>query len=135
LKQISSLGIISAVDVEQSLIEFSYDFDNNTLPPIKTSKINFLMGLLRSGHSYVSESFKSEQETMILEMAKRAEGKRKSLLEANFIAWEINLSEEEKIDIIKKLPTHLMVLHRIHGINNPEVKNWLFSYYLSKEKA
>jgi len=74
IKQLVSLGVISATDVEQSLIEFSHDFDNNALPPIKTTKINFLMGLLRAGHTYVSEGFKNEQEAMILEMARTSRG-------------------------------------------------------------
>jgi len=35
LKQLASLGTISAINVEQSLIEFSYDLDNNSLPVIR----------------------------------------------------------------------------------------------------
>jgi predicted transcriptional regulator len=130
IKQLSSLNVISAIDVEQSLIEFSYDLDNNTLPPIKTNKTNFLMGLFRAGHLYVSEGFKNEQEAIISEMAKRAEGKRKKRLEEKFLAWEASLTDEIKKEIEHKLPTQLMVLHRAHGINNTEVKNWFFSYFL-----
>jgi hypothetical protein len=135
IKQLASLGVISAADVEQSLIEFSYDLDNNALPPIKTNKINFLMGLLRAGHSYVSEGFKNEQEAIISEMARRAEDKRKKLLEAKFLAWEAELSDEERREVEKKLPTHLMVLNRSHGISNTEVRNWLFNYYLQISSA
>jgi predicted transcriptional regulator len=130
LKQVASLGNISATDVEQSLIEFSYDLDNNALPPIKTNKINFLMGLLRAGHSYVSEGFKNEQDAMIAEMARRAEDKRKNLLEAKFAAWEAALNDEERKEIVNKLPTHLTVLHRTYGVSNVEVRSWLFNYYL-----
>jgi hypothetical protein len=130
LKQLASLGVISAADVEQSLIEFNYDLTNNTLPIIKTGKINFLMGLLRSGHSYVSEGFKNEQEAAISEMAKRAEGKRKKLLEEKFIAWEESLNEEQRRQIETKLPTSFMILYRAHGIENPEVKKWLFDHFI-----
>jgi hypothetical protein len=130
IKQLASLSVISAVDVEQSLIEFNYDLENNALPPIKTTKINFLMGLLRAGHAYVSEGFKNEQDAMITEMAKRAEAKRKNRIEEKFGAWEAGLSDEERKEIENKLPTHLMVLHRAHGVSNAEVRNWLFNYYL-----
>jgi hypothetical protein len=134
IKQLALLNVISAADVEQSLIEFKYDFDNNALPPIKTGKLNFLMGLLRTGHLYVSEGFKSEQEAIISEMARRAEGKRKKRLEEQFTAWEANLNELERKEIENKLPTQLMVLHRTYGFGNQEVKNWLFNYYLQYEK-
>ncbi len=134
IKQLAPLGIITGADVEQSLIEFNYDFDSNALPMIKTSKINFLMGLLRAGHAYVSEGFKNEQEAMISEMARRAEAKRKSLLKEKFVAWEISLSDEERKEIEKHLPTNLMVLHRAHGISNLEVRNWLLNYFINNKK-
>ena len=130
LKQLASCGVISAADVEQSLIEFNYDLTNNALPVIKTGKINFLMGLLRSGHSYVSEGFKTEQEALISEMASRAESKRKKLLEDSFLAWEGNLSNEERKEVENKIPLNLRVLFNVHGLSNLEVKNWLFNYYL-----
>ncbi len=134
IKQLASVGIITAASVEQSLIEFSHDLDNNMLPPIKTNKINFLMGLLRSGHSYVSEGFKNEQDAIISEMARRAEDKRKKLIEEKFVAWEAGLTDDERKDIEKKLPTSLMVLHRTYGIDNIEIKNWMFNYFLNIEK-
>ncbi|MFZ3068678.1 MAG: hypothetical protein WA253_11075 [Gammaproteobacteria bacterium] len=130
LRQLASLGVISAADVEQSLTEFNYDLTNNTLPVIKTGKINFLMGLLRSGHSYVSEGFKNEQEAAISEMAKRAEGKRKKLLEEKFVAWEESLNEEQRKQIEAKLPTSFMVLYRAHGVGHPDVKKWLFDHFI-----
>jgi hypothetical protein len=130
VKQLASLGVISAADVEQSLIEFSYDMDNNSLPFIKTGKINFLMGLLRAGHLYVSEGFKNEQEAMIAEMAKRASLKRESLLKAKFEAWEAELSDEDRKKITDQLPPALMTLERTYGVNNKEIKNWYFDYYM-----
>lgn len=130
LKQLSSLGVISAAEVEQSLIEFNHDLTNNMLPAIKTGKINFLMGLLRSGHSYVSEDFKNEQEVLISEMANRAESKRKKLLEEQFIVWETSISEEERKKIEDKIPLSLRVMLRAHGVSNLEVRAWLFNYYL-----
>jgi hypothetical protein len=132
IKQLASLGVISALEVEQSLIEFSYDVDNNKLPPIKTSKINFLMGLLRSGHSYTSEGFKNEQDALVLEMASRAEAKRKNLLEAKFVMWESNLDQEERKKIENRLSVPLMVLYRTYGLDNTEVRNCFFSYYVQK---
>lgn len=135
LRQLASCGVISAADVEQSLIEFNYDLTNNALPAIKTGKINFLMGLLRSGHSYVSEGFKTEQEAIISEMASRAESKRKKLLEDGFLAWEGNLSNEEKKEIENKIPLNLRVLFNVHGLSNLEVKNWLFNYYLQIKRV
>ncbi len=130
LRQLASCGGISAADVEQSLIEFNHDLASNALPVIKTGKINFLMGLFRSGHSYVSEGFKTEQEALISEMASRAESKRKKLLEDGFLAWEGNLSNEERKEIENKIPLNLRVLFNVHGLSNLEVKSWLFNYYL-----
>jgi hypothetical protein len=135
VKQLASLGVISAADVEQSLIEFNHDLNNNVLPTIKTGKINFLMGLLRSGHSYVSEGFKNEQDATIAEMARRAAVKRESLIKAKFEAWEAALSDEDRKELEKKLPTHLMVVHHAHGMSNAEVRNWLFNYYLQITKG
>lgn len=135
IKQLASLHVISAMDVEQSLIEFNYDLENNALPPIKTNKINFLMGLLRSGHLYVSEGFKNEQEATIVEMARRAETKRKNVLEAKFVAWESSLGNNERKEIENKLPTQLMVLHRVHGIAQPDVRRWLFDYFIQNVKG
>ena len=130
LKQLASLGSISAADVEQSLIEFNYDMDNNALPAIKTGKINFLMGLLRAGHLYISEKYKNEQEAMIAEMARRAAVKRENLLKEKFEAWESELTDEERKNILDKLPTSLMVIEKAHGISHHEIKNWYFEYYM-----
>jgi len=130
LKQLSSLGALSAANVEQSLIEFSYDFENNVLPPIKTTKINFLMGLLRSGHSYVSEGFKNEQDATILEMARRSKAKQETLLNAKFEAWIDTLDDDQKKKVEEKMPTHLMVVYRAHSISNPDLRTWLFDYFL-----
>jgi hypothetical protein len=130
IKQLATSGVISSTDVEQSLIEFSYDLDNNALPSIKTTKINFLMGLLWKGQAYVSEGFKNEQDAMIAEMASRASKKRESLLKAKFEAWESGLGGDERKEIEKRLPTHLTVLHRTYGISHVEVRNWFFDYYL-----
>ena len=132
LKQLASLGI-SAANVEQSLIEFNYDFENGSLPPIKTTKINFLMGLLRAGHTYVSEGFKNEQEAMITEMARRAAEKRESLLKAKFEAWEVSLTEDERIEIERQLPVHLIAPFRMHGASNQEVKQQMMTYFLNKK--
>lgn len=132
MKQLASLRVISAAEVEQSLIEFSYDFNNNALPPIKTSKINFLMGLLRGGHSYISESYRNSQEETIKIMAERTAQKRKLQLEEKFIIWESELSQEERQRIISTMPPNVMVLNNAHGIEHTDVKNWFLNYYLRK---
>lgn len=135
LKQLFSLGV-NPLDVEQSLIEFNYDLENNalTLSTIKTNKINYLMGLLRKGQSYVSETYRNEQEAIISEMASRAEQKRKKLLEEKFMAWETSLEHEDRKKILTKLPPTLMVLERTYGTNNLEVKKWFFDYFLQNVK-
>lgn len=131
LKQLASLGVISAMEVAQSLIEFNHDLDNNALPQkMNTGKLNFLMGILRKGQSYVSEGYKNEEEAIISEMARRAENKRKKLIEDKFVAWEASLSEEERKKIENKVPLNLRVLFNVQGLVNLEVKNWLFNYYL-----
>lgn len=135
LKQLSSLGVISASDVEQSLIEFVFDLENNSLPTIKKTKIDFLMGLFRKGNKYSSEAYLNDDEAMILEMARRAEEKRKNLLNQKFEVWEGNLSDEERKEIESKLPTHLMVLHRTYGVSNEEVRKWMFDYFMQSIKC
>ena len=130
LKQLASLGVISAIDVEQSLLEFNHDLDNNALPKMNTGKINFLMGILRKGQSYVSDSYRNDEEALISEMADRAENKRKKILEDKFILWEASLSDEERKSVENKVPLHLRVMFQAHGIANLEIKGWLFNYYL-----
>jgi hypothetical protein len=130
LKQLASLGVISAIEVEQSLLEFNHDLDNNTLPQMNTGKINFLMGILRKGQPYVSDSYRNEEEAIISEMATRAESRRKKILEDKFVVWETSLNDEERKKIEDKIPLSLRVMFRTHGVSSLEVKNWLFNYYL-----
>lgn len=130
LKQLIMLGKISASEVEQSLIEFNYDIENNTLPHIKTNKINFLMGLLRNGSSYISENYRNEQEKIIKLMADRAAQKGKAQMEEKFIAWEYELKNDQREEIIRKMPTHLIIQYKTNGLNQKEVKKWLIDYYL-----
>ena len=135
IKQLASLGTISAIEVEQSLVEFSHDLDNNALPQIKTNKLNFLIGLLRAGQSYVSEGYRNEQEAIISEMARRAEDRRKKLLDEKFLSWEAALSDEERKDLGRKIPTGLRALYLAHSISNPDIKNWLFNYFIQNIKG
>ena len=133
VKQLATSGTIAAADVEQSLIEFSHDIDNNALPSIKTTKINFLMGLLWKGRTYVSEGYKNQQEAMISEIARRAEVKRKKLIEEKFVAWEASLDDNDRKIILSKLPTSLMVLEKTYGISNERIKSWYFDYFIQNE--
>ncbi len=130
IKQLAALGVISATDVEQSLKEFSFDLENDSLPQMKKTKIEFLMGILRKGGKYISTAYINEDDAAILEMARRASEKQENLLKAKFEAWEAGLSDDERKEIEKKLPTYLMVLHRAHGVSSAEVRKWLFDYYL-----
>jgi len=134
IKQLAALGTISAADVEQSLIEFTHDLENNALPRMKGNKINFLMGLLRSGHSYVPEAFKTEQEATISEMARRGEARRKNLLEAKFGVWEASLSEDDRRMVLDKMPPSLMSAEKAHGILDPEVRSWYLDYFIKHVK-
>ena len=88
------------------------------------------MGLFRSGNVYISEGFKNEQEAIISEMARRAENKRKKLLEEKYVAWEANLAEEERKEIEKQFPTQIMVLHKTYGFTNTDVRKWMFDYFI-----
>lgn len=132
LKQLVGLGNVSASNVEQSLIEFNYDFENNALPHIKTNKVNFLMGLLRGGNAYISEHYRTEQEKAIKLMAERAAQKEKTQVEEKFMAWEYQLSIIELEEILKKMPNYLTVLYKAHGTKQNDVKKWLMDYYLQK---
>jgi hypothetical protein len=131
LKQLAHLGVITPLQVEESLIQFKYDLDNGALPKIKTSSLNFFMGLLRGGNSYVSEGHRSTQKALTEEMARRAKAKEKSLSEAKFIVWISALTDDEKNALEKKLPTSYIAIFRSHGIQNQEVKEWLFNYYVN----
>jgi hypothetical protein len=132
LKQLAKLQVISAFDVEQSLIEFNYDFENNALPRIKTNKINFLMGLLRAGHSYISETYRNEQEQMITLMAERVAQKKKTQLEEKFVVWESQLSNNDRKTVVSSMSPSLMVLYQAHGLANTDVKKHFFDYFLNK---
>jgi hypothetical protein len=63
-------------------------------------------------------------------MAKRAEYKRKKILEESFVVWFETLSNEEIKEIEKQLPLSLMVSYNTNNFGNADVRNWLFNYYL-----
>ncbi|MCE3239019.1 MAG: hypothetical protein K0R24_2000 [Gammaproteobacteria bacterium] len=112
------------------MIEFNYDLENNKLPSIKTSKLNFLMGILRTGHRYISESYRNEQEKTIKLMAERIEQRKQVVLEEKFVIWEDSRSKEEKQEILHKiLPRHLKIEYQSYGITDP-IKRVLFNYYI-----
>jgi predicted transcriptional regulator len=139
IQQLASLGTISAIQVQQSLMEFNHDLENDNLPPIKTNKLNFLMGLLRTGHCYISESYRNEQEKTIKLMAERIEKRKRAILEEKFILWEDALSKQEKQDILNKtLPRHLKIEYQSYGMTD-SIKRVLFGYYtqsvLEKEES
>lgn len=130
IKKIAALKNLSADQVQQSLIEFNYDVENNALPKIKTDKLNFLMGIFRKGSIYSSVGFTEAQDKAIIEMATRTKAKQEKLLESKFILWESSLNEDERKTIIENiLPSHLLVLYLTHGSSNSKVKKWLFDKY------
>ncbi len=62
-REVSSLlekDLLSAEDIQRSLDHFSYDFKNN-LVKAKTSPINLLFGLMRSGRPYKSLTLLEEE--------------------------------------------------------------------------
>lgn len=118
--------------VEQSLYEFKFDFENNSLPPIKTGNINFLMGLFRKGVAYTSDGYRNEEEALIVEMANKAKEKRKKLIESKFLLWENSLTQEMRKKLMDQVPIHLRVIFDTAGINDPTIKSWLMDYFLKK---
>jgi hypothetical protein len=129
LRQLASLNVITALDVEQSLLEFNYDLENNSLPVIKTNKLNFLIGLLRTGNCYISENYRNEQEQAIKLMAERTKKKKQMLLEEKFVTWEASLSTEAMAKILHNiLPRHLINEYKSEGMTS-QIKRILFSYY------
>ncbi len=131
LKQLAQLPSILASSVEQSLIEFRYDNENNFLPKnIKTGKLNYLMGILRNGGSYTSTAYVDEQQKILNEMARRVEDRQKKLIEDKFLVWHDKLSDNDKEGIYKKMPMHLQISEKASGINSFEVKAWYMDFFL-----
>lgn len=130
LKQLANLGTLNPNEVEQSLIEFTFDFENGSLPKnIRTSNINFLMGLLRRGTPYVSESYRTEQERIDAEMAKRATERKKQIMEERFMAWESSLTVEDRKKIEQEVPPGLRSFYLTEGISSPLVREFMFKYF------
>lgn len=135
IKQLAPLGQISAADVEQSLIEFNYDLENNALPTIRSSKIHLLMGLFRKGQVYISEGYRKEEEAAIKLMAERSAAKKRAQLDEKFAAWEASLTEEQQNQIVEKMPNHLVVLFNTYGTLNEQVRNWFFKIFMTKSST
>lgn len=134
LKQLAMLDKLSPLQVQQSLVHFLYDFENKLLPKIKTTPINFLMGLLMKGNPYVSEGIITYEEQIINEMARRYKGKEKKRLYDELLAWESTLNDEQKKIIDSQMTPHLKILYRSHGILNDDVQKWLLDYFLENNK-
>lgn len=133
LKQLINVGSLKPTDIEQSLIEFHYDYENDSLPKnIKTSKINFLMGLLRRGSLYISEGYRTEQQRIDAEMAQRAKERNRRVMEEKFIAWEAALNDEDRKILENDIPVSLLSFYRTSGISSPEVKDFMFNYFCKK---
>lgn len=90
-------------------------------PPPKTAifgsihpslALNIFMGILRKGKVYVSEDYKNAQ--------------------ASMIAWLATLTAEQQNEIEKKMPSHIMTSYQADDLNNPDVKKWMFDYYMQQ---
>lgn len=132
LKQLISLGL-SPLDVEDSLIHFAYDNTHSYLPKILTSKINFLMGLLRRGQKYTSEKYYNEQEKIIQEMAQREQARKRKLEEDRFTVWLANLNDDDEKLLLKPMPANLISAfntYKNHNRLDMTLKDWLMGYFL-----
>lgn len=132
IKQLATLGVISASEVEQSLIEFNYDIDNNNLPKITTNKVNFLMGLLRKGTPYISESYQNKTSQIEMQMQERLQKRQLEQQKNAVFSWYEQLSEDEINNLKQALPTSLMVDFNFSGLMDHKVFNWVKEYYLKK---
>jgi predicted transcriptional regulator len=139
LKQLYALGVWTADQVEQALIEFDFDEENNFLPKTIRSKIHYFMGILRGKPEenkqpslYSSVNYRNQLEVELAEKARELEEKRKRDTENKCIIWEASLDDESRKRIEKEIPMRLMASYKAHGVSNPEVKQWFVQYYVSQ---
>jgi hypothetical protein len=124
--------MIPATDVEQSLIEFNYDLENNTLPFIKTGKVNFLMGLLRKGQVYVSQGYQDVIHQTAAEMKARYEQRQLEQYKITVLTWFDELDESGKKALEKALPIYLRIKLNTTGVLDEQVLVWLKENYANQ---
>lgn len=124
---------INAAQVEQSLVEFKYSLEvneiNTTKPPIY-----LLMSILRSGESYSSPRYLSQQQAEMAEMAKQIRELQKKNTEDRFTIWLANISEADEALLINNLPTPPLMsafsAYKKIGRLDATLKDWLMGYFL-----
>lgn len=104
LKQIANQNKVSTVLVQESINAFAFDLkENNKGKSLKTSPLNYLMGILRSGIPYAPpinyESPESRAMKIYLEKKKEVEEKQKALEEDIFNSeyndWRNTLTNDQ----------------------------------------
>ncbi len=70
IQQLAKLGIISPDDVQESLEAFSYDLEGGKVRS-KGSRLGLLMGIMRNGSKYLSETFNEEMKSFLAANEKR----------------------------------------------------------------
>ena len=109
LKQIANQNKISTALVQESINAFAFDLkENNKGKGLKTSPLNYLMGILRSGIPYAPpsnyESPESRAMKIYLEKKKEVEQKQKAIEEelfsAEFNDWKNTLTNDQIDNIL-----------------------------------
>jgi hypothetical protein len=109
LAQIAGDNKLTSEIVQDSIFAFAFDLENNNKTnTLKSSPLNYLMGILRSGKPYAPPSnYESPQDKamrLYLESKRQVEQKRadmeKELLDLAFFDWEKQLSDTAKQDLL-----------------------------------
>jgi hypothetical protein len=127
LKQLAELKTITPEKVEMSLIEYKYDFDNKLLP--KGASLNLLMGVMRKGGTWTSETYRKEEDRLINEKLEQAEKRRKADQMNALRLWESELTNLERDKISKIIPIHLRASFMARQLEYEPLRTWLIDYY------
>ena len=123
------LNKYSALDFQESIDSFVYDFDNGKTPQFRIGPLNFLLGIYKAGNLYVSESYISSEKKLILEMAERAEKKQKEMEEAIFSLW---FDTQDLTTLEHKLPPDIRLDFKVKG---QRWREWVKQNIYLKEKC
>lgn len=107
LMQLQSKNLNTPDIIQESINHFAFDLENKKLETYGDKKLNVLMGVLRKGGGWFSESYISPQEKAMKTLfeRKKAEHERlesleKELINIHFSEWQKSLKAEEKEKII-----------------------------------
>jgi hypothetical protein len=138
LSQIAQLGKLTPTEVQDSIDAFAFDLKKNQKANgLKTSPLNFFMGILRKGTPYTPpenyESPEDEARRKYLE-SKRAQLSRrhaieKEIVELNFQEWKSTLSGTQR----KELAPHA----KIDGseMQNSTLLDYFLKHVYSQQKT